>query len=88
MPLPLSLYRCRDKVCIATDSDMVNEHLNRDRMGRKSPIKEMPDGSIILHNNKPYGIDDLTRLAHTKAKTMKLNIDQRFSIIIDDRFIK
>ncbi len=88
MPLPLSLYRCRDKVCIATDKDMVNEHLNRNRMGRKSLIKEMPEGSVILYKNKPYGIDELTRLAHTQAKTMKLNIDQRFSILIDDRFIK
>lgn len=88
MPLPLSLYRCRDRVCIATDENMVNEHLNRDRMGRKSPIKKMPDGSVILHNNKPYGIDELTRLAHKKAKTMKLDLDNPFSIIIDDRFIK
>lgn len=88
MPLPLGLYRCRDKICIATDKDMVNEHLNRDRMGRKSPIKEMPKGSVILYNNKPYGIDELTKLAHRKAKTMKLNIEHPFSIIIDDRFVK
>ena len=88
MPLPLHLYRCRDHICIATDANMVNEHLNRDRMGRKSPIKKMPKGSVILHNNRPYDIDELTRLAHKKAKTMKLNIDNPFSIIIDDRFIK
>lgn len=88
MPLPLNLYRCRDKVCIATNSDMVNEHLNRDRIGTKSPVKKRPDGSIILHNNKPYDIDELTRLAHKKAKTMKLDIDKPYSIIIDDRFIK
>lgn len=88
MPLPLSLYRCRDSVCIATDENMVNEHLNRDRMGRKSPVNKMPKGSVILHNNKPYGIDELTRLAHKKAKTMKLDIEHPFSIIIDDRFIK
>lgn len=87
MPLPLGLYRCRDKVCLATSEKMVNEHINRDRI-RKAPIKKMPDGSLILHNNKPYGIDELTKLAHKKAKTMKLDIDNPFSIIIDDRFIK
>lgn len=88
MPLPLGLYRCRDRVCIATDESIVNEHLNRDRMGRKCPINKMPKGSVILHNNKPYGINELTKLVHKKAKTMKLDIDNPFSIIIDDRFIK
>ncbi|MGP5210291.1 hypothetical protein ACTXJ5_05805 [Psychrobacter alimentarius] len=88
MPLPLSLYCCRDSVCIATDENMVNEHLNRDHMGRKFPVNKMPEGSVILHNNKPYGIDELTSLVHQRAKTMKLDLDNPFSIIIDDRFIK
>jgi len=48
----------------------------------------MPDGSVVLHNNKPYDIDELTRLAHKRAKALKIDIKNPFSIIVDDRFIK
>lgn len=87
MPLPLAIYRCRDMLCLATDENMVNEHINRDRT-RKSRITKMPEGSVILHNNRPYDIPELTRLAHKKAKTIKINLDKPYSIIIDDKFIK
>lgn len=87
MPLSLAIYRCRDTICLATGENIVDEHINQNRI-RKAPITKMPEGSVILHNNKPYGIDDLTRLANKKAKTIKIDLDKPFSIIIDDRFIK
>lgn len=87
MSLPLNLFRCRDIVCLATDKQAVNEHVNRDRK-RRSPIAEMPKGSVILHNNKPYDIQDLTKLAHKNAKAMGIGLNKPYSIIVDDRFIK
>lgn len=88
MALPLALYRCRDTICLSTDAHMVSEHLNRMRMGKKSPVNQLPEGSVILHNNKPYGIPELTRMAHKKAKNLKIDLNKPYSIIIDDRFIK
>jgi hypothetical protein len=87
MPLSLSLYRCRDKLFLATDKKMVNEHINRG-FRRKAIVDKMPDGSVVLHNNKPYDINELTRIANKKAKTIKMDLDKPFSIVIDDRFIK
>jgi len=87
MSLPLGLYRCRDTICLATSKDIVNEHINRHHKHRAS-INKMPDGSVVLHNNKPYDIDELTRLAHKRAKALKIDIKNPFSIIVDDRFIK
>ena len=87
MPLPLAIYRCRDKLFLATDKKMVNEHINRGAR-RKAIVDKMPDGSVVLHNNKPYDINELTRIANKKAKTIKMDLDKPFSIVIDDRFIK
>lgn len=86
MPLPLSLFRCRDIVCLATDRQAVNEHVNRDRK-RRSAIKQLPDSSVILHNNKPYDVQDLTKLAHKKAKGMGIGLNKPYSIIVDHRFL-
>ncbi len=87
MPLQLSLFRCRDKVFLATDKKMVDEHMNRG-MDTKAVIKDIPEGSLILHNNKPYDIAELTKMVNKKSKTIKIDLDKPFSIIIDDRFIR
>lgn len=87
MTLPLALYRCRNKILIATDAKMVSDHINNG-YAHHAPVTKMPVGSVILHNNEPYGVPELTTLAHKFAKIRKIKLNKPFSIIIDDRFIK
>lgn len=77
------LYRCRQKVFLATDEQIVSEHINHGR-AKKSPVTKMPDGSVILINNKAYDVDDLLKISKRKTKALKLDYNKRLSIIIDN----
>ena len=84
--MSLALYRCGDRILLATSEQIVNEHLNRRQM-RKVAVKKLPDGSLILHNNRPYDIRDLTKIMKKRAR-YGIDINKPFSVVIDDRFIK
>lgn len=81
------LYQCRQKIFLATDEQIVSEHINRDRQ-RKAPVTKMPDGSVVLINNKPYGVNELIDISKRKTKELKLDYSKRLSIIIDDHIIQ
>lgn len=86
MALEVALYRCRNAIFLATDEKVVSEHANHGLM-RTSKVMKMPIGSVILHKNKPYDVEDLLKIKAKKAKTIKIDPERPFSIIVDDRFI-
>lgn len=80
--MEFGLYRCRNTVFLATDANIVSEHINRGYT-RKAPVQKMPDGSVVLINNKPYDADDLLKISKQKTKGQKLDYNKPLSVMVN-----
>lgn len=80
--MEFGLYRCRNTVFLATDAGIVSEHINRGYT-RKAPVQKMPEGSVVLINNKPYNADELLTISKRKTKAQKLDYNKPLSVIVD-----
>ncbi len=82
-----NLYRCRDKLFLANDIKMVSEHIERG-YNRKATVKQMPTGSVVLIDNKPYDVDDLLKLSKKQIKDKNIDWNKPLSVIIDQTIVK
>lgn len=82
-----NLYRCNGKVFLSNDIKMVDEHVNRG-YSKRAPVKQMPIGSVILINNKPYDVNDLIRLSKKHIKDKKIDWDKPLSVIVDQNIVQ
>lgn len=82
--MEFGLYRCRDTLFLATDADIVSEHSNRGRT-RKAPVQKMPDGSVVLIDNKPYNALELLKITKRHTQGQKLDYNKPLSIIVNQR---
>lgn len=82
-----NLYRCRDKIFLSNDAKMVSEHNSRG-LNRQATVKQMPTGSVILINNKPYDVDDLVKLSKKHIKDKNIDWNKPLSVIVDQNIVQ